>query len=96
MRFKLTAQHYINDRLLEEGVIIGEGTDVPFLDKNGDSLPPSNFMEGLDEPSQAMVDAVLRRVNNLFEDLSATLEPAGADATARLVDPIDPSKPKGK
>jgi hypothetical protein len=96
MRFKLTAQHYINDRLLEEGYVIGEGTDVPFLDKNGNYLPPSDYMEGLDDESRTAVDKVLAMANKLFSDLSMTMEPAGADLTARELDPVDPTKPKGK
>lgn len=96
MRFKLTAPHYINDRLLDEGYIVGEGTDVPFLDKAGNSLPPSDYMEGLDDESKAAVERVLANSNKLFSDLSMTMEPAGADHQARMADPIDPSKPKGK
>lgn len=48
MRYRLDAQHYINDRLLEPGHIIGDGTDVPFVDRKGNPLAPSASMTPLD------------------------------------------------
>lgn len=50
-KYKLLMQHYIDDRLLEAGTIIGEGTEVPFLDKDGKPLQPTPYMEGLDDDS---------------------------------------------
>jgi hypothetical protein len=95
MRFKLLAQHYINDRLLEEGTIIGEGTEVPFLDAKGNPLPPSDQMEGLDEESQKLVDSVREKSWNI-DNIGLTMQPAGGDPTVQAVDPVDPSKAKGK
>lgn len=86
MRFKLTAQHYIDDRLLEAGEIIGEGTSVPFLMPDGTPRPPSTEMEGLDEESQAAVDAVQARSFPLFLDLNPAM---GMDPTAVEVDPTN-------
>lgn len=60
-QFKLLSQHYIDDRLLEAGKVIGEGTDVPFLFPDGSPQLPSGEMEGLDEASQAEVEAVRAR-----------------------------------
>lgn len=57
-KYRLLAQHYIDDRLLEAGTVIGEGTDVPFLDADGKPLPPTPFMEGLDKASKAETDKV--------------------------------------
>ncbi len=54
-RYKLLMQHYIDDRLLEPGTIIGEGTDVPFLDADGKPLRPTAYMEGLDDESAKTV-----------------------------------------
>lgn len=48
MRFRLDAQHYINDRLLEPGHIIGDETDVPFIDEKGRPMKPSVSMTPLD------------------------------------------------
>lgn len=49
MKFRLDTQHYINDRLLEPGHIIGDETDVPMILPNGDPLKPSVNMTPLDE-----------------------------------------------
>lgn len=57
-KYRLLAQHYIDDRLLEAGTVIGEGTDVPFLDADGKPLKPTPFMEGLDKASKAETDKV--------------------------------------
>jgi hypothetical protein len=93
MRFKLTAQHYIQDRLLEPGTVIGEGTEVPFLDAQGNSLPPSDQMEGLDEESEKAVEMVRARAWHIDQ---LVMEPGGADPTGKPVDPVDPTKAKGK
>ena len=53
MRFRLDAQHYINDRLLEPGHIIGDGTDVPMMLVNGQPLEPSVHMTPLDAEATA-------------------------------------------
>jgi hypothetical protein len=49
MKFRLDTQHYINDRLLEPGHIIGDETDVPMVLPNGDPLKPSVNMTPLDD-----------------------------------------------
>lgn len=49
MKFRLDAPHYINDRLLEAGHIIGDETDVPMVLPNGEPLKPSVSMSPLDE-----------------------------------------------
>lgn len=48
MRYRLDAQHYIHDRLLEPGHIIGTGTDVPFVDRKGRPMRPSVSMTPID------------------------------------------------
>lgn len=48
MKYRLDAQHYINDRLLEPGHIVGDETDVPFRDRKGEPLIPSASMTPLD------------------------------------------------
>lgn len=89
MRFKLLAPHYIDDRLLEAGEVIGEGTQVPFTYPDGSPRTPSPEMEGLDEESAAAVAAVISRAYPLFADLPATFTPNGADPTAETVDMAD-------
>lgn len=49
MKFRLDERHYINDRLLEPGHVIGEGTDVPMVLPNGDPIHPSASMTPLDD-----------------------------------------------
>lgn len=49
MKFRLDTQHYINDRLLEPGHIIGDETDVPMVLPNGEPLKPSVNMTPLDD-----------------------------------------------
>lgn len=49
MKFRLDTQHYINDRLLEPGHIIGDETDVPMVLANGDPIVPSVNMTPLDD-----------------------------------------------
>ena len=50
-RYKLTEPAYINDRLLEEGAEIGDGTQVPF------SGTPGPHMHPLDKAAEAAVSA---------------------------------------
>lgn len=48
MKLKLTAPHFIGDRLLEADTVIGDDTSFPFKDANGEYLPASSSMIGLD------------------------------------------------
>lgn len=73
-QFKLLATHYIDNRLLPAGTIIGEGTDVPFLFPDGQIQHPSDQMEGLDESAQAEVDAVRARGFMPIESLPVTID----------------------
>lgn len=94
-KFKLTAQHYIDERLLEPGTIIGEGTEVPFTYPDGSPRPPTFDMEGLNDESQAEIDA-LDAAQRFPVDAIPPMVPQGADPAARPVDPVDPVKPKAK
>jgi len=49
MKFRLDTQHYINDRLLEPGHVVGDETDVPFLNRDGSPMTPSVNMTPLDD-----------------------------------------------
>lgn len=49
MLFRLDAQHYINDRLLEPGHKIGDNTDVAMVLPNGELMKPSVNMTPLDD-----------------------------------------------
>lgn len=48
MKYRLDAQHYINDRLLEPGHIIGDETDCAFVNADGSPMEPSMQMTPLD------------------------------------------------
>ena len=47
MLFKLLAQHYIDDQLLEEGTLVGDGQTVSFKYPDGTYRPPTYQMEDL-------------------------------------------------
>lgn len=85
-QFKLLAQHYIDDRLLEEGMIIGEGTEVPFTLPDGTLRPPSLDMEGLSPEAKAEVEAIHKAATwgaNPIEHLPLTMaeeKPNGRNA----------------
>ncbi len=49
MKFRLDTQHYINDRLIEPGHVIGDETDIPMVLPNGEPMKPSVNMTPLDE-----------------------------------------------
>lgn len=93
MRFRLLAVHYIDDRLLDPGTEVGDGCAIPFRYPDGKMRLPSTEMEGVDEESQAVVEAVRSRSFPIFTDLNATLEidPTKnlGDPTAVVVDPTD-------
>lgn len=77
-QFELLVQHYIDDKLLEAGEIIGEGTSVPFLHPDGSPRPPSTEMRGLDKASQAEVEKVQTKAGgygvNPMNALPTTME----------------------
>jgi hypothetical protein len=73
-KYKLLAQHHIEDMLLEPGTIIGEGTSIPFLHKDGSPRPPTPDMEGLDEESQKAIEAVVARFMNPELSIPLTMD----------------------
>lgn len=87
MRFKLLAQHYIDDRLLEPGTEVGDGTSVPFRFPDGSRMVPSTEMEGVDEEGVKAVEDVRSRSFPMFADLQMHL--SGPDPTATVVDPTN-------
>lgn len=80
MKYRLTAPHYIEDRVLPAGTVIGEGTEFPFLLPDGTPRPPSTEMEGLDDESIAAVKAVIDKTLPMTFQPPVP-EPAGADPT---------------
>lgn len=77
--YKLLAQHYINDRLLEEGELVGEGTNNPLPD----GYEPTDQMEVVSAATpeekaaaEAKVEKVRKRVNGVMnlDQLSNTVD----------------------
>lgn len=73
MKFRLDAQHYINDRLLEPGHIIGDETDVPMVLANGEPMKPSVNMTPLDDEAW-----------NLFRETFPGTRPPDRDPTKAI------------
>lgn len=57
MKYRLDAQHYYLDMLLEPGTEVGDGTSFPWRDKTGHPLDPSVSMTPLDEEAKRAVKA---------------------------------------
>jgi hypothetical protein len=54
-QYRLLVDHYIADRLLPAGTLIGAGTAVPYTDADGNPVPPSRQMEPLNEAAAGEV-----------------------------------------
>lgn len=79
MLFKLLAQHYIDDRLLEEGTLVGDGQTITFKLPNGEYRTPSYQMEPLDKDA---IEAVAKLPPMMNMDLALAqlpLVPQGED-----------------
>lgn len=74
MRFRLTADHLIDDTIYPPGTIIGEGTMIDFRELDPEGKPrwrtPSMFMEPEDEEARQVI---LKR-NKLLADKGARAE----------------------
>ncbi len=68
MKLKLLSMHYIDDRLLDEGTIIGDDTDVLFRYPDGTPMGASTEMEGLDDEGREMCEK--RKFPGLFADIT--------------------------
>lgn len=73
MKFRLDSQHYINDRLLEPGYVIGDETDILMVLPNGDPMKPSVNMTPLDNEAMA-----------LFKETFPTARPPERDPTKAI------------
>lgn len=85
MRYRLDSQHYIDDKLLEEGTEIGDGTPFPWRFEDGTARPPSRSMVPLDDEAK-----------RLFKEHFKTEGPVERDPTKAIPvqgKPMEPSKP---
>lgn len=79
MLFKLQAQHYIDDRLLEEGTLVGDGQIVAFKLPDGTYRTPSYQMEGMDDEAKKAIAALPPMLNMDLALAALPLEPQGVD-----------------
>lgn len=79
MLFKLQAQHYIDDRLLEEGELVGDGQAVTFKLPNGEYRTPTYQMEPLDDAAKKAIEAMPPMLSMDLALAQMPLVPQGVD-----------------
>lgn len=52
MKYRLDVQHYVEDKLLEAGVEVGDGCSVSWRDVKGHALEPSVGMTPIDDEAK--------------------------------------------
>ena len=57
MKYQLECDHYIDDKILPIGTIIGDGTEVLFRDAKGNPTPPSTSMIPMDAEAKKIFEA---------------------------------------
>lgn len=98
MKFRLDAQHYIHDRLLEPNTIIGDETDIPMVLANGDPLKPSVNMTPLDDEARALFKETFpgsrlpERDPTKAIPLRGTGDTAKQPGTTNVVQPVSPGQ----
>ena len=88
MKFRLDAQHYMNDRLLEVGHIIGDETDVGLPD----GWVPSRQMTPLDDEAKAFFSRTFPGATYPERDPTKAIPLRGTGDSARAP-PLVPPKP---
>jgi hypothetical protein len=83
MKFRLDEQHYINDRLLEPGHIIGDQTDVPMVLANGDPMKPSRSMTPLDDEAWGLFNETFPGTRRPERDPTKAIPIRGSGDTAK-------------
>lgn len=62
-RYRLTGPHYLQDRVLEAGAEVGDGTDFPFPGL------PTLQMEGLDDEGKTLVNEAIETYGRLADQV---------------------------
>lgn len=76
MRYQLATQHYLDDKLLEPGTVIGDGTPFAFRDAKGRPAIPSENMVPLDKETEVQYrDREINKVKLLKEEADDRLKP---------------------
>lgn len=104
MRFRLDAQHYVDDRLLEPGMEVGDGEGVAhswrypadihkedFDRKAGQAMPPSVQMTPLDAEAKKLYQDTFG-TGKPERDPTKAIPLQGTLSTAK-VPPVVPAKP---
>lgn len=95
MQFRLDTQHYINDRLLEAGTIIGDDTGIAMVLPNGDQMKPSVNMTPLDDEARKLFSETFPGARLPERDPTKAIPLRGSGDTAKqppLVQPISPGQ----
>lgn len=92
MRFRLDTQHYINDRLLEPGHIIGDETDVPLVLANGDPVKPSVNMTPLDDEAWKLFQDTFPGTKRPERDPTKAIPLRGTGDTAKAPPTVSSNK----
>lgn len=95
MKYRLDVQHYINDRLLEPGHIIGDETDVPFVDAKGHPMVPSRGMTPLDHEARAHMEKAFPGVEMPERDPTKAIPIRGSGDSAKQPGIRQPGGPVG-
>jgi len=62
MKYRLLGPHTLNDAVLDTGTEVGDDTPYPWKDVEGNDMPPTTQMEGLDDASRDKVRQVHRQL----------------------------------
>lgn len=95
MKFRLDTQHYMNDRLLEPGHVIGDDTDVPMVLPNGDPVKPSVNMTPLDDEAWGLFGDTFPGVKRPERDPTKAIPLRGTGDSAKSP-PLFQKGPDGK
>ncbi len=88
MKFRILSPHYIDDRLLPEGTIIGDEGVVSFRDEKGKPLVPTHEMEPLDDEAKKLFEDYRKSSAGLMiGGVAEPLYPKLPDPNAPLMGP---------
>lgn len=92
MKYRLDTDHYIYDRVIPEGTVIGDDTDFAFRYADGSAMPPSREMTPLDDEAKKIV---LKRFPEGRPDSDPTkaVPLLGTFSEAKVPPKIAPAKP---
>lgn len=93
MQFRLDTQHYINDRLLEAGTIIGDDTGIAMVLPNGDQMKPLVNMTPLDDEARKLFSETFPGARLPERDPTKAIPLRGSGDTAKQPPLVQPASP---